>query len=79
MNPPVVIRKNRLFCIDEKVLPVAANKTPLKGSLYAAIHEQFKGAAFTDSYKNMTVQDRIKAINDFAWKWLEERGFYYEG
>jgi len=75
MSSPVIVRKNRLFCIDEKVLPTAANTTPLKGALYAAIHEEFKGAAFSDAYKNLTVQQRMQAINDYAWKWLSDRGF----
>lgn len=75
MQPPVIIRKNRLFCIDEKVLPTAANTTPLKGALYAAIHEEFRGAAYSDAYKTLTPQQRMQSINDYAWTWLKSRGF----
>ena len=75
MNPPVILRRNRLFCICEKALPSEANKTPIKGALYAAIHEEFKGAAYSDHYKTLTTEQRMKSINDYAWKWLEERGF----
>lgn len=75
MKPPVIIRQNRLFCIDEKVLPETANKTPIKGALYAAIHEEFKGAAYSDAYKKLTVEQRMQSINDYAWKWLKDRGF----
>ena len=74
MRPPVIIRKNRLFCIDEAVLPNAANTTPLKGALYAAIHQEFKGAAYSDTYKTLTVQQKMQSVNDYAWKWLSDRG-----
>lgn len=74
MKPPVIIRRNRLFCIDESVLPSSANTTPFKGALYAAIHEEFKGAAYSEQYKTLTPEQRMKSINDYAWKWLEERG-----
>jgi len=75
MKPNVVVRKNRFFCIDEKVLPSKANTTPLKGALYAAIHQEFKGAAYSDSYKKLTPAQRLQALNDYAWKWLNDRGF----
>jgi hypothetical protein len=75
MKPPVIVRRNRLFCIDEEVLPAAANTTPLKGALYAAIHEEFKGAAYSEGYKTLTVKQRMQSINDYAWQWLKDRGF----
>jgi hypothetical protein len=74
MKPPVIVRRNRLFCIDEKVLPASANKNPIKGALYAAIHEEFKGAAFSERYKTLTVEQKMQSINDYAWKWLDDRG-----
>ena len=75
MNPTVIKRKNRLFCIDVKTLPEAANTTPVKGALYAAIHEEYKGAAYSDKYQNLTAQQRMQSINDFAWTWLLNKGF----
>lgn len=75
MNSPIIVRKNRLFCIDEEVLPSAANTTPIKGALYAAIHEEFKGAAYSETYKRLTPQQRMQSINDYAWNWLNDRGF----
>ena len=75
MKPPVIIRKNRLFIIDETVLPELANTIPIRGALYAAIYGEFKGAALSESYKNFTIEQRMKAINDYAWKWLTDRGF----
>jgi hypothetical protein len=75
MNPAVIVRKNRLFCIDEAVLPAAANRAPIKGALYAAIHEEFKGAALSEHYGRLTPEQRMAKINDYAWKWLKDRGF----
>jgi hypothetical protein len=75
MKPAVIIRKNRFFSIDEKVLPEKANKTNIKLALYAALHEEFKGAAFSTSYKHLTPEKRIQQMNNFAWKWLEDRGY----
>lgn len=76
MKPPVIVRKNRFFSIDENILPEKANKTPIKLALYAAIHEEFKGAAFSKAYKNLTPEQRIQRVNDYAWKWLTDRGYH---
>lgn len=77
MNPPVIVRRTRLFSIDETVLPEQANTNSIKVALYAAIHEEFKGAAFSERYKTLTIEQRMQSINDFAWQWLEDRGFRY--
>jgi len=75
MESPVIIRRNRLFKIDETVLPEAANTNPIKGALYAAIYTEFKGSAFSDKYKTLTADQRMQSINDYAWAWLNTRGY----
>lgn len=75
MPSPVIVRKNRLFCINEKVLPAGANKTPIKAALYAAIHQEFRGASTSERYMKLTPEQRMQKINEFAWKWLNDRGF----
>ena len=64
-----------MFYIDETVLPEAANTTPIKGALYAAIYVEFKGAAFSEKYKTTTPEQRVEKMNEFAWRWLEDRGY----
>lgn len=71
----LIFRNNRLFSINEKLLPVEANNNPTKGALYAAIYDEFKGSAFTEKYKNLTPAQRIEQVNVFALKWLKDRGF----
>ena len=73
MSNPLVYRNNRLFCIDEDQLVERARNSHIIGALYAAIHEEFKGASIQDRYKNLTYQQRLEKVNDFAWNWLRER------
>ena len=79
MNPPVIVRRNRLFVIDKNVIPEGAETPEISGALYAAVHDEFKGAAYSEGYKHLSIQDRIDSLNKFAWQWLEDRGFKYEG
>lgn len=75
MNSPVIVRKNKLFKIDETVLPTAANTHPTKGALYAAIYSEFVGSAFSQKYKSLSIKERMQAVNDYAWAWLNTRGY----
>lgn len=70
---PLIIRKNRLFVIDETVLPEKAKKPQYRLALYAAMHDEFKGAIESEKYCNMTPAEKMQHINDFAWKWLQDR------
>ena len=71
----IIKRRNRLFKIDASLLAPEANKSDTINALYAAIYDEFKGAAYNPNYKNLTPKDRMEKLNEFANSWLKERGF----
>lgn len=70
----IVNHRNNLFVVDEAQLKPEARKPAIINALYAAIYSEFKGAAKHPSYRNLTALERMQAVNDFANKWLKERG-----
>lgn len=70
----LIYRQNNLFCIDKNKLSEKANKTPIVNSLYAALYEEFKGAAINPRYKKLTPKEKMDKVNEFAHNWLKERG-----
>jgi len=73
MSDPLVYRNNRLFCIDQQQLPPKARGSDTIMALYAAIYLEFRGADKNHKYKNLTYEQRLNKLNEFAWNWLEER------
>lgn len=71
----LIYRENRLFKIDTKQLPTAANKSWIINGLYAALYEEFTEAATNDKYKNMSNLEKMNALNEFAHRWLKNKGF----
>ena len=70
----VVYRKNKMFCIDKSKLKPEARKNDIIVALYAAIYTEFSGAMNKAEYKDLTSLDRFSKLNEFANKWLSERG-----
>jgi hypothetical protein len=70
----IVYRKNKMFCIDRSKLSAKANKTDTIMALYSAIHNEFSGASYNDDYSNLTSLEKLTKVNEFANKWLNERG-----
>jgi len=55
------------------MLSETANKTHIINALYAAIYCEFAGANKQDKYKNLSYQQRLQKVNEFALNWLRER------
>jgi hypothetical protein len=70
----IVYRKNKMFCIDKGKLKPEAQKNDIIVALYAAIYTEFSGAIYKDEYKDLTSLERFNKLNEFANKWLSERG-----
>lgn len=71
---PIVYRQNRLFKIDQESLPISARTLEVTNDLYIAIFKEFQGAEDNDKYTNLTYQQRMIAINEYAKDWLLKKG-----
>lgn len=63
-----------MFVIDKSKLKPKAQKDDIMTALYAAIYTEFSGAVYNEDYMNLGVSDRLSKVNEFAYKWLNERG-----
>lgn len=70
----IIYRKNRMFCIDKTKLSKKANKNDIILALYSAIYTEFSGANNNLDYSNLTSLEKLQKVNEFANKWLNERG-----
>lgn len=70
----IIYRKNKMFIIDKSKLKPKAQKEDVYQALYAAIYQEFSGASYNQDYLNLTPLEKMNKLNDFAWKWLEQRG-----
>lgn len=74
MAKPLVYRQNKLFKLEETELPIKARDTQIRNALYEAIYTEFIDANSNPKYSNTDLIQRIQAVNDFARKWLLDRG-----
>lgn len=70
----IIYRQNKLFCIDKNKLSQKARKDEIINALYAAIYTEFAGASKNQDYKDLTSLEKLVKINEYAHKWLNERG-----
>lgn len=70
----IIYRKNKFFCIDKSKLKPQARKDDVCVALYAAIYTEFAGANYNNDYANLTPLEKLSRVNEFAKKWLQERG-----
>ena len=71
----VILRKNKLFMINQEVLKPSARKPDLINALYAEIYIEFSGANYNPSYEKLTNLERFNKLNEFANAWLKTRGY----
>ena len=71
----VILRKNKLFTIDEEVLKPSARKPDILNALYAAVYTEFSGANYNPNYEKLTNLERFNKLNEFANTWLKARGY----
>lgn len=74
MSKPLVYRQNRLFRINEDLLPESARNLQTIQKLYYAMYLEFKGAEYSDKYSKLSYQERMEKINDFSKNWLKSQG-----
>lgn len=70
----IIFRRNKMFYIDKSKLSKKALKDDILNALYAAIYLEFSGANEKEEYRNLTSLEKLKKLNEFAYKWLNERG-----
>jgi hypothetical protein len=75
MARTLIYRDNRFFKIDESQLPAKAKASSITNALYADIYVEFVDAQLNQKYSNMDLKQRMQAVNDFARKWLQDKGF----
>lgn len=71
----LVYRQNHMFKLDDAQLPVKARGNAVKNALYADIYVEFLDAQTSDKYAKMDLVQRMQAVNDYAHKWLTDKGF----
>lgn len=74
----IINKKRGMFVIDETTLKPSARTVNIKNALYLAVNTEFFGASENPKYKKLTISNRFKALNDFAEKWLQDRGLLNE-
>lgn len=67
-------RYNHKFVLDAEQLKPTARTIEIINGLYTAVYEEFSGAVYNRKYKDMSVQQRIDKVNEFAENWLKLRG-----
>lgn len=70
----IIYRQNKMFCIDKSKLSEKARSNDIINALYAAIYTEFIGASKSQYYKDLTPLERLDKVNEYANKWLSERG-----
>lgn len=69
-----VFKRGARIVLNKEALSEEAQTTEIMNALYAAIYIEFSGATKSPKYSEMTLKDKISAVNDFAFNWLKERG-----
>ncbi len=70
----LIYRQGRMFKINDEKLPQTARKMDIKNKLFVALFREFQGASVNDKYKDLTIQQRIEKLNDYAKDWLIQQG-----
>lgn len=72
---PIINKQGTLFVIDESKISQKARTPAVKNGLYAAIYSEFLGAVENPKYLHLTSIQKFNKLNEFAEKWLKDRGF----
>lgn len=67
-------RYNHKFVLDSEQLKPEARSVEITNGLYSAVYEEFSGAVYNRKYKDMSVQQKLNCMNEFADNWLKARG-----
>lgn len=75
MSRTLIYRQDRMFKIDHDQLPDAAKLPSVVNGLYADIYTEFSNAHYNPKYSTMSLLERMQAVNEYAQKWLTDKGF----
>lgn len=67
-------RRTNQFVLDTTQLSSDAQRTDNMNALYVAVYDEFFGASENPKYSKLTPLQRIQKLNEFAGKWLREKG-----
>lgn len=67
-------RQTNQFVLDKTLLSSNAQRTENMNALYVAVYDEFFGASENPKYSKLTPFERIQKLNEFAGKWLKEKG-----
>jgi hypothetical protein len=65
-----------MFKIDNEYIKPEHRTSSVINSLYAAVYDEFRGASRNEKYKDLTYEQRMAKLNQFAEKWLRDKGLY---
>lgn len=71
----LIYRQDRMFKIDQAQLSPKAKAPSVVNALYADIYTEFLDAQYNPKYMNMSLLERMEAVNDYALNWLTNKGF----
>lgn len=71
----VILRKNKMFIIDQEQLKPTARRPDIINALYAELYAEFSGASYNPNYEKLTNLEKVNKINEFAYNWLNKRGY----
>jgi hypothetical protein len=63
------------FKLNKTLLKKFKKRPDIINGLYVAVYEEFKGAIEQPHYSKLTVKQRFEKLNEFAFNWLNKRGF----
>lgn len=70
----LIYREGKFFKVNTSLLSEKANRMDVINALYAALYEEFRGASENPVYMNLSLLERLQAVNDYASNWLKDRG-----
>lgn len=64
-----------MFKVDTAQLSTKANTPSVINALYADLYTEFLDAQYSPKYGKLDLKQRMQAVNDYARKWLQDKGF----
>lgn len=68
----IIYRKNKLFSVNEDLLPKELRTSEYKSDLLVAVFYEFRGANSSEKYKRLSNQEKMEEINEFAQKHVKK-------
>jgi hypothetical protein len=72
VNTKLVYKEGAYFKLNRDLLPESAKPLPEMQRIYTALYVEFQGAIDKDQYKNMNINQRLDAVDEFAKAWVRK-------